>query len=250
MNQEKIGKYISECRKKQKMTQEQLAEKLDVTSKSVSRWENGKTMPDLSLLKSLSKELNITINDLLSGETNEKEDYINSLEENFVMLASNIEKKDKRKIKYLNIISIIVIILSLFLMGKTIYDYYEIDVKYDSRVVDCNIENNKIVFKMHGQSMLNTYHTIKDLNGNKLYFFHSTLNLYNKKRSHYDYFETTARLLDKEKYIFGSWTEIDIDNDVEKIFVYYTDESIKKIEKATKTELNKIIDNAYLICEK
>ena len=45
MNQEKIGKYISECRKKQKMTQEQLAEKLGVTSKSVSRWENGKTMP-------------------------------------------------------------------------------------------------------------------------------------------------------------------------------------------------------------
>ena len=41
-----------------------------------------------------------------------------------------------------------------------------------------------------------------------------------------------------------------IDNDVEKIFVYYTDESIKKIEKATKTELNKIIDNSYLICEK
>ena len=103
---------------------------------------------------------------------------------------------------------------------------------------------------MQGQSTLNNYYTIKDLNGNKLYFFHSTLNLYNKKRSHYDYFETTARLLDGEKYIFESWTEIDIDNDLEKIFVYYTDESIENIEKATQTELNKIIDNSYLICEK
>ena len=69
MNQEKIGKYIATCRKKNKLTQEQLAEKLGVSSKSVSRWENGKTMPDVSLFQQLCKELNITINDLLSGET-------------------------------------------------------------------------------------------------------------------------------------------------------------------------------------
>ncbi|MDO4282496.1 MAG: helix-turn-helix transcriptional regulator [Clostridia bacterium] len=57
MNQEKIGLFIRELRKEKNMTQEQLAENLGVTDKSVSRWENGKTMPDYTLLKPLCDEL-------------------------------------------------------------------------------------------------------------------------------------------------------------------------------------------------
>ncbi len=68
MNQEKIGKYISNKRKELKLTQEQLAEKLGVTDRSVSRWENGKSMPDLSILKSLCEVLNINLEELFSGE--------------------------------------------------------------------------------------------------------------------------------------------------------------------------------------
>lgn len=68
MKQDKTGKFIAECRKKQKLTQEQLAEKLGVTSKSISRWENGRTMPDVSLFEPLCKELNISVNELLKGE--------------------------------------------------------------------------------------------------------------------------------------------------------------------------------------
>lgn len=68
MEQEKIGKFISECRKKQKLTQAQLAEKLGVTNKSISRWENGKTMPDVSLFEPLCNALNISVNELLKGE--------------------------------------------------------------------------------------------------------------------------------------------------------------------------------------
>ena len=68
MEQAKIGKFISECRKKQKLTQEQLAEKLGVTNKSISRWENGKTMPDVSLFEPLCNELNISVSELLKGE--------------------------------------------------------------------------------------------------------------------------------------------------------------------------------------
>lgn len=68
MEQEKIGKFIAECRKKQKLTQEQLGEKIGVTSKSISRWENGKTMPDISLFEPLCKELNISVSELLKGE--------------------------------------------------------------------------------------------------------------------------------------------------------------------------------------
>ena len=68
MKQEKIGKFIAECRKKQKLTQEQLANKIGVTNKSISRWENGKTMPDISLFEPLCNELNISVSELLQGE--------------------------------------------------------------------------------------------------------------------------------------------------------------------------------------
>ena len=75
MDQIKIGKFISELRKGKNLTQEQLAEKLGVTQKSVSRWETGKNMPDLSILQPLSVELGVTVSELLDGvksETNEK----------------------------------------------------------------------------------------------------------------------------------------------------------------------------------
>ena len=68
MNQKKIGDFISSCRKKQKLTQEKLAEKLNITSKAVSKWETGKGLPDASIMKELCNILKITVNDLLSGE--------------------------------------------------------------------------------------------------------------------------------------------------------------------------------------
>lgn len=73
MDQIKIGKFISELRKEKGMTQEQLAEKLGVTQRSVSRWETGKNMPDISLLQLLSSELNISVSELLDGEKSKVE---------------------------------------------------------------------------------------------------------------------------------------------------------------------------------
>ena len=84
MNQEKIGKFILECRKEKKMTQSELAEKLGVTDKSIGNWENGRNMPDLSLFKPLCDELGITINELLSGEKIKKEKYQEKFEENII----------------------------------------------------------------------------------------------------------------------------------------------------------------------
>ena len=84
MNQEKIGKFIAKCRKDKKMTQSELAEKLGVTDKSVGNWENGRNMPDLSLFKPLCDELDITINELLSGEKLKKEEYQEKFEENII----------------------------------------------------------------------------------------------------------------------------------------------------------------------
>ena len=85
MDQSKIGKFIAECRKNNKLTQEQLAEKLGVTSKSISRWENGKTMPDLSLMRPLCDILDITINELISGERIDKKEYQKKIKGHYFM---------------------------------------------------------------------------------------------------------------------------------------------------------------------
>lgn len=89
----KIGKYIAENRKKKRLTQAQLAEKLGVNSKTISRWENGNYMPDISLLKPLSEELGISLNDLLSGETVKHEHYQDKLEENILNTIDYTNKK-------------------------------------------------------------------------------------------------------------------------------------------------------------
>lgn len=72
MNQEKIGNLIKEIRKKNNLTQAEFAERYGVTYQAVSKWENGKNIPDISILKQMSKDFNIDINDLLDGEENKK----------------------------------------------------------------------------------------------------------------------------------------------------------------------------------
>lgn len=112
MNQERIGKFIAECRKAKKITQEKLAEQLGVTDRSISNWENGKNMPDLSLFKPLCKILDITINELLSGEKLNKEEYQEKLEENIV---NTINYSTNKFNKYNGVISLILIIFGLFI---------------------------------------------------------------------------------------------------------------------------------------
>ena len=72
MNQEKIGKFIRELRKNNNLTQNYLALKYGVTYQAVSKWENGKNIPDISILKQMSKDFNINIDDLLDGESKKK----------------------------------------------------------------------------------------------------------------------------------------------------------------------------------
>ena len=68
MNQEKIGKFISKCRKEKRLTQSKLGEKLGVSSKAVSKWETGRSMPDISIMQKLCNILDISLNDLFAGE--------------------------------------------------------------------------------------------------------------------------------------------------------------------------------------
>ena len=112
MNQEKIGKFICKCRKNKNMTQQDLAELLGVSDRTIGNWENGRNMPDLALFKPLCDELDITLNDLMSGEVVSKKEYQEKLEENIVNTINFTNKKIKDKN---NFIGLILIIFGIFI---------------------------------------------------------------------------------------------------------------------------------------
>ena len=107
MNQEKIGKFIAKCRKDKHMTQQELAEKLGVSDRTVGNWENGRNMPDLSLFKPLCKEFNISLNDLMSGEIVEEKEYQEKLEENIINTIDYTNTKIKNHNNFIGLIFII-----------------------------------------------------------------------------------------------------------------------------------------------
>ncbi len=96
MDQVKIGKFIALCRKKENLTQMQLAQKLDITDRAISKWETGKSLPDSSIMLELCKILGITVNDLLSGEVVTMENYNKELENNLLEMIKQKEQADKR----------------------------------------------------------------------------------------------------------------------------------------------------------
>ena len=116
MNQEKIGKFIASCRKKQKLTQEQLAEKLGITYKAVSKWETGKGLPDASIMKDLCCILKITVNELLSGELINKEDYNKKTEEYMLEIYRQKEEGDRKLLKLEIIVGFIFITYFMFIL--------------------------------------------------------------------------------------------------------------------------------------
>ena len=91
MDQVKIGRFVAECRKGKGLTQAKLAEALGVTDRAVSKWETGKSMPDASLMLPLCEILGISVNELLSGERIEMENYSKIAEENLVALKRQQE---------------------------------------------------------------------------------------------------------------------------------------------------------------
>lgn len=114
MDQEKIGKFISMKRKERGITQSELAEKLGITDRAISKWENGICLPDAGNMPELCSILNITINDLFSGEVVDMKENEKKLEENLLEMAKMKEEKDKQ---LLNLEIIIGIILVIFFLG-------------------------------------------------------------------------------------------------------------------------------------
>ena len=99
MDQEKIGKFISSCRKETGLTQAALADKLGITDRAVSKWETGKSLPDASIMIELCNLLGITVNELLTGEHITMDDYKNKAEANLLEMRLKVEQRDKLLLK-------------------------------------------------------------------------------------------------------------------------------------------------------
>ena len=96
MDQIKIGRFIADERKRKGYTQKQLSEKLEISDKTISKWERGNGFPEISLLLPLCNELEITVNELLSGERVSEEDYRKKAEENMVNLVKEAQESKKK----------------------------------------------------------------------------------------------------------------------------------------------------------
>ena len=123
MDQEKIGKFIAKLRKEKNMTQNELAESLGITDRAISKWENGRGMPDLSLLTPLCEILGVSINELLSGERLDKKDYQEKLEENFINTIDYIDKKNVKSNTIKSIIWLVIGIIGIVLSQFLFNDY-------------------------------------------------------------------------------------------------------------------------------
>ena len=111
MNQRKIGKFIAEMRKAQGFTQRQLADTLCISDKTISKWECGKGLPEVSLMLPLCEALHITVNDLLSGERVSPVDYQKKAEKNIMDLMK--ENEENRKKMALSIITVAITVIAV-----------------------------------------------------------------------------------------------------------------------------------------
>ena len=121
MQQEKIGKFILQLRKEKNMTQKELADKIGVTDRAISKWENGRGMPDVSLMTPLCHELGITINDLLNGERVQEKDVQAKFEETILTTIDYKDKKIKKNTRLLKIAlgiagTLIIALIAMFLI--------------------------------------------------------------------------------------------------------------------------------------
>lgn len=125
MEQEKIGKFIAECRKKQKLTQAQLAEKLNITDRAISKWETGKGMPDSSIMIKLCEELQISVNELLKGEYIPNNNVDAETDKNIINTLNEYKRMKKRSnILKIFCIALLTLIITL-IIGTFTINYFK-----------------------------------------------------------------------------------------------------------------------------
>ena len=118
MDQIKIGRFIAACRKNASLTQSQMADKLGITDRAVSKWERGKALPDASLMLSLCDVLGITVNDLLSGEVVAMDNYNKEIEQKLIDMVKQKEESDRQLLTLewvIGVLSLIVLFVPIFI---------------------------------------------------------------------------------------------------------------------------------------
>lgn len=115
MDQVKIGKFISELRKEMHLTQQQLADKLSVSYKTISKWECGNGLPEVSLMIPLCEILGITVNELLSGCKIENKEIKNKADENLIKLLRTKQKEYKLRRLIINILTCVFFTITCFI---------------------------------------------------------------------------------------------------------------------------------------
>ena len=154
MDQKKIGEFILENRKKKNLTQAELAKRLKVSNHTISNWENGKSMPSYELLIPLTKELNISISELINGELENKKDEPNKVVEKTINFLIQIDKNQKKKNRYIGILIIIIGFIIKILSMLLIEHYWWYDTYYTvlayiiSLIGIANIYKNEKVKKL------------------------------------------------------------------------------------------------------
>ena len=197
MNQEKIGKFILKLRKEKNMTQKELANKIGVTDRAISKWENGRGLPDISLMKPLCDELGISINELISGEIIDKIEYLDKFEESVLDTIDYSQKQIKKKRnKYAAILAILILFIIVFgtlfvidinrmknnepvFFSNWNFDYFP-PVNLDDEKITYSIENyivtNGDEYKQHDNSKtfasVRTF-LIQEKEENKLYYVYA-----------------------------------------------------------------------------
>lgn len=253
MNQEKIGKFIAKCRKEKSFTQSELADKLNISNKAISKWETGRGMPDASIMLELCEYLGITVNELLSGEKLEEGEYKEKANENIINIAKESEKNKKVKNKIIIVLTIIIIFSILLLITNIIYRNFEVTLEYDNRLIKCEINNEDIICSFNGISLVTLYSEYINIDDETLIFINGKMLLQNKIKSHYESWDSMAELNNGNNTSFN--TEIiinkskDIEDCEEKIKVYYTKTNVNKIRSLVKEELQKVIEESNLMLE-
>ena len=113
----------------------------------------------------------------------------------------------------------------------------------------CSFNDNVLTYKIIGNSVMKTDYVERTINGEKYMFFHSTINIYNKRHSNWEYGESLAKVVNNEQIPFGSEWTFDKEKDKTQIInVYYTNKPLKKIDKMTNEELKKELKKSFKMC--
>ena len=158
MNQIVIGKFIASERKQKGYTQRQLADILEISDKTVSKWERGNGLPEVSLLLPLCNELDITVNELLSGERVSKENYQKKAEENMVNMIKEREENKKKTIltTMVGIISTVAF-LTLIMVVCVYTEAISLPVKILLVCIACSIFIPGLIVAMEGERTIGYY---------------------------------------------------------------------------------------------